>query len=190
MLGIHRGVGPQAVAGRVPWIRVSPSARQSENFLGIDSLLFSETQHGVRGPCGVVGDRAAFFFFDPEWGKWAKIGFFQFIGKFSHYFFLNLVNKEVLYYLLYSCRNPILGKNLVLGGQNTPGQSDCMIFKLTTSLEQNDKKTWLFTCWYRFIKIKSWLKNILLCMVKNGCGHAGLRTLKIAVFQEGINEIN
>ena len=130
------------------------------------------------------------FFFDPEWGKWAKIGFFQFIGKFSHYFFLNLVNKEVLYYLLYSCRNPILGKNLVLGGQNTPGQSDCMIFKLTTSLEQNDKKTWLFTCWYRFIKIKSWLKNILLCMVKNGCGHAGLRTLKIAVFQEGINEIN
>ena len=28
-------------------------------------------------------------------------------------FFLNLVYKESLYYLLYSCTNPILGKNLI-----------------------------------------------------------------------------
>ena len=43
-----------------------------------------------------------------------KIGFFGFIGKFSHQFFLNLVYKESSYYLLYSCTNPILGKNLIL----------------------------------------------------------------------------
>ena len=42
-----------------------------------------------------------------------KIGFFGFIGKFNHYFFLNLVYKESPYYLQYSYTNPILGKNLV-----------------------------------------------------------------------------
>ena len=38
------------------------------------------------------------------------IGFFEFIGKFSHEFFLHLVYKERSYYLLYSCTNPILGE--------------------------------------------------------------------------------
>ena len=33
----------------------------------------------------------------PKWGKWAKTGIFEFIGKFVHYFFLNLVYKESLY---------------------------------------------------------------------------------------------
>ena len=42
-----------------------------------------------------------------------KIGFFEFIGKLSHEFFLNLVYKEILQYLQYSCTNPILGKILV-----------------------------------------------------------------------------
>ena len=42
-----------------------------------------------------------------------KIGFFEFIGKFTHYFFLSLVCKENLYFLLYSFTNPILWKNLV-----------------------------------------------------------------------------
>ena len=46
--------------------------------------------------------------------KWVKkIGFFKFIGRFSHEFFMNLVDNESLYYLLYSCANPIFGKNLV-----------------------------------------------------------------------------
>ena len=40
-----------------------------------------------------------------------KIGFLGFIGKFSN--FLNLVYEESSYYLLYSCTNPIRGKNLV-----------------------------------------------------------------------------
>ena len=44
-------VGPPAVVGRV-----HPSVL-SRSFLGIDPLVFSETQHDVRGPCVVVLDR-------------------------------------------------------------------------------------------------------------------------------------
>ena len=36
------------------------SVLPSGSFLGIGSLVFSETEHGVRGPC-VVRDRARFF---------------------------------------------------------------------------------------------------------------------------------
>ena len=53
-------------------------------------------------------------FFCPKIGEnGSKVGFFEFIGKFSHYFFLYLVYKDRLYYLLYSFTNPILRKNLV-----------------------------------------------------------------------------
>ena len=71
-------------------------------------------------------------------------------------------------------------------GQNALDQSDCSIFQLTVSLEQNDEKAWTFAYWCRFIEIKSWLKNIGLSIAKNGCGYSGLRTLKLAVSQEGI----
>ena len=98
--------GPPAVAGRVLWIGVCPSGI----FLGIGSLVFSKTQHVARGLCVAVRDRAVFF--EKLGQSWAKIGFFGFIWKFSHYFFLNLVYKENSCYLLYSCTNPILGKNL------------------------------------------------------------------------------
>ena len=40
------------------------------------------------------------------------------------------------------------------------------------------------------MEIKSWLKNIGVGMVKNGCGHSGPSKLKLAVSQEGINGIN
>ena len=40
------------------------------------------------------------------------------------------------------------------------------------------------------MEIKSSLKNIGVGVVKNGCGHSGLRTIKLAVSQKGINEIN
>ena len=43
---------------------------------------------------------------------------------------------------------------------------------------------------YIFIEIKSSFKNIELGMVKNECGHSGLRTLKLAVSQKGINGMN
>ena len=53
-------------------------------------------------------------FFCPKNGEnGPKIGFFGFTEKFSHKFFLNLVDKESSYYFLYSCTNPILGKNQV-----------------------------------------------------------------------------
>ena len=42
-----------------------------------------------------------------------KIGFYEFSGKLSNQLFLNLVYKESLYYLLYSCTNPIFVENLV-----------------------------------------------------------------------------
>ena len=90
-------------------LSVHPSVLLSRGFLG--ALVFSETQHSVRGLCVVVRDGARLFL---KWVKnGPKIGFFGFIGKFSDYFFLILVCKESSYYLLYSCTSPILGKNLV-----------------------------------------------------------------------------
>ena len=41
-------------------------------FFGTGYLVFSGIQHGVRGPFGVVHDRARFFenhIFPPKWGK-------------------------------------------------------------------------------------------------------------------------
>ena len=75
-------------------------------------------------------------------------------------------------------------------GQNALKQSNCSIFKLTVSLEQNDEKAWIFAYWRRFIEIKNWLKNIDVGVVRNSCGHSGLRTLKLALSQEGINGIS
>ena len=75
-------------------------------------------------------------------------------------------------------------------GQNALDQLDCSIFKLTMSLEQNDEKFWFFAYWCRFIEIKSWSKNIGVGMVKNGCGHSGLTTLKLALSQEGIDGVS
>ena len=39
-----------------------------------------------------------------------------------------------------------------------------------------------FACWYKFIEIKSWLKNIGVGMVINGCAHSGHRTLRLAAY--------
>ena len=47
-----------------------------------------------------------------------------------------------------------------------------------------------FACWYNFMEIKGWLKNIGVGMVKNGCDHSWPRTLKLTVSQEEINVIN
>ena len=75
-------------------------------------------------------------------------------------------------------------------GQTALNQSDGIIFKLTISLKQNDEKAWFFVYWCRFIEIKSWSKNSSMGMVKNGCGHFGLRALKLAVSQKGINGVS
>ena len=51
-----------------------PSALPSGSFLGIGSLVFSETRHGVRGLCGAVLHRARFFFGGVGGGNCPKNG--------------------------------------------------------------------------------------------------------------------
>ena len=75
-------------------------------------------------------------------------------------------------------------------GQNHLGQSDYRIFRSTISLEQNAEKALFYASWYRSMEIRSWLKNIEEGMVKNGCGHFVLRTLKLAVCLGEMNGIN
>ena len=98
-----------------------------------------------------------------------------------------MVYNESLYYLQYSCINPIFGKNLF---PKIFGQSDYRNFKSVISIEQNDEKAWFFACWYKFMEIRSWLKNIGVVVVKNGCGHSVVRNLKLAVCQGEMNRIN
>ena len=128
-------------------------------FLGIGSLVFSETQHGVRDLCGAVRDRAWFCLQNVENGPKIR---FLILGKS---WFLRYRPK---------CSRPIRLQD----------------FKSTIFPGQNYEKAKFCACWHRFMIIKRWLKNIGVSMVKNGWGHSSLRTLKLAVSQEGINEIN
>ena len=41
------------------------------------------------------------------------------------------------------------------------------------------KQLYFFPCWYKFIKIKSWLKRFWWGMVKSECGRSGLWTLEL-----------
>ena len=63
-------IGRLAVVGRVLWIRVCPSFRP-EVFFETGSLVFSETQHGVKGPCVAVRDSQIFWkkYFCPKNGE-------------------------------------------------------------------------------------------------------------------------
>ena len=52
-------------------------------------------------------------FLPKNWENGPKMGqkqVLQFIRKFGHYILLNLIYNENLYYLLFSCTNPIFGK--------------------------------------------------------------------------------
>ena len=133
----------------------------------------------LRGQCGVVRGRTGFFENNIFATKWIKIEFSYFIGKLSHFFFffLNLVYNESLFYLLYSCANPVFGGKSGSWdmGQNARGQLDCRILKPTISLKLFDE---------------NW--NILgEDVVKNGCvatlgshvskiGCISVRKLKVA----------
>ena len=108
-------IGPPAVAGRV-----CQSFRPSVRKFSWDWLIiFFWKLCMVLEAYVLLCVTAGFFFFIiiyfcPKSGEnGPKIGFIGFIGKFSHCIFLNLVYKEISYYLLYSCTNPMLGKNLV-----------------------------------------------------------------------------
>ena len=58
------------------------------------------------------------------------------------------------------------------------------------SLERKGEKAWFFARWYKFIEIKSWLKNIGMGVVINGWAHSDYRNLKLAVSHKEINGIN
>ena len=73
--------------------------------------------------------------------------------------------------------------------QNALAQSNSRIFISTLSPKQNDEKSRFFACWYKFMETESWLRNIGMDVVRNECYHSGVRTQKLAVSQEGINEI-
>ena len=67
----------------------------SGSFLGIGSLVFSESQHGVN-PCLVVRDRAGFFLKNLFAPKMRKMGQKQGFFNLSENLVLNLVYKEIL----------------------------------------------------------------------------------------------
>ena len=117
-----------------------------------------------------------------------KVRFFGFVGKFSHLFLLSLVYKECSYYLLYSCTNLILWKNLVpdiwakmLSANQIAGFLNWLYLQ-NTKMKKPDEKAW-----GKNLKL---VEKYWVSMVKNGCGNSGLRTLKLAVSQKGINRIN
>ena len=58
-------------------------------------------------------------------------------------------------------------------GQNALSCSDCRISKSSISPEQIDETASYCACWYKFRKIKSWLKIFWWGMVKNECGQSG-----------------
>ena len=139
----------------------------SECFSWIGSLVFFWNS-ALMNPYDPVCDRLVFFesnIFLSYRKKWVKNNVLNLLVNFLINFFLNLVFNESLCYLLYSFTNPILGK---ICFQNLIFESDCRIFKSTISLGQNDATAWFFVWWYKFIKIKKWLKNIGVDLVKNG----------------------
>ena len=83
-----------------------------------------------------------------------------------------------------------LGKAWFLRCDNVFGQLQCRFFRWIISLERKDEKARCFACWYKFIEIKSWLKNIGMGVIINWCAHSGCRNLKLAVSHKEINGIN
>ena len=58
-----------------------------------------------------------------------------------------------------------------------------MTLKLVVSWEGIIGIEWFFVWWYKFRKVKSYVNNFWVIMVKNGCGLLGHGTLKYAVSQ-------
>ena len=159
-------MGPPAMVRRV-----CQSVLLSGSFLGMDLLGFSKFWHDVRNPCKIVCDSWIFLkkkkrWMLQKWGKWAKQGFLNLLENLV-IFFLNSVSNKSLYYLLYF-QSPYFGKIWVLRYRPKCSMSiRLQDFKSTLSLEQNDEVVWFFACWYKFLEIKSWLKNIAVGMAKN-----------------------
>ena len=95
-------------------------------------------------------------FFSPKNGEnRPSLGFFECIWKF----FFSICSIIKVY--INCCMLGKISENFDSWDmcQNVLGQSDCRIFKSTTSLGQNHE-VWFFTCSYEFIDIKNWLKNV------------------------------
>ena len=73
--------------------------------------------------------------------------------------------------------------------QKALDQSAGRIFKSTISLEQNDDIARFFTCQYKFMKIKCWLKNFWVGMVKNRCDHFGQGIQRSSVSQKQTDRV-
>ena len=144
-------LGPLAMAGRVLWIGVSLSVLlffcPSMQKFSWDWLVSFFLKLSIVLDAHVLLCEARPYFwkksFCPQnWENGPKSGFFEFIGKISH-FFLNLVYKENLY-LLYCCTNPILAKNLISEIWVECSWPIRLHFKLTISLEQKQWKSLIF----------------------------------------------
>ena len=55
--------------------------------------------------------------------------------------------------------------------RNGCGQSSHRTLKLTVSQKWIDGMNWLFACWCKFRKAKSYFTDFWVGLVKNGCGH-------------------
>ena len=49
---------------------------------------------------------------------------------------------------------------------------------------------WFWVCLHKFMKAKSYFDNLLVVVIRNGCGLLGLQTLRSIVFQEPIDEMS
>ena len=67
-------------------------------------------------------------------------------------------------------------------------QSSLWTLKLTISQEWTDGINRFFTCWYKFMQIKRWLKIFGEGLVKSGCGQSREGTPKLTIW--GMNRWN
>ena len=120
--------------------------------------------------CMTEPDFPGTFFLPQKWGKWAKSTVFWIYLKIESLIFSEFgLWRNFIIFTVFLHKSHTWEKSGSWNmGQNALDQSDCSIFKLTISLEQNDEKAWFFACWCRFIEIKSWLKNIGVGVVKMG----------------------
>ena len=54
----------------------------------------------------------------------------------------------------------------------------------------NSWNNWFFACWYRFMKIKIWLKIYWVSIVKCGCCECGHGILKLTLSQKWTDRVN
>ena len=101
-----------------------------------------------------------------------------------------MVPNRASHYLLCSCSNTILQKNLVLRYMAKVVSAN-QIAEFWNQLYLHIKLmrflNWFWASWYKFMKINSWWKCFWASMLKIGCDHPDRRTLKLAVSHEWID---